>query len=362
MSSQKPLTLLSLGVLIITIAQGCSLPGTQLFRQVPKVYGILKLDPSITTGNFKDKFGAVNDVVNNNNESAGSLSTLTISRIQQFQKDNLFAVSTGGGLYNTNNGGQNWRQIATSEGVVTLGLDFAKESDSGKLIIGGSVNTTGKIYLSEGDKELKEIHSDVPGGTSIPFVSISPRVNSSFFAIVRNTANDEIIVSTDNGGSWKKTEKLTTRVKSLTKGANGVNLLLENNKLLSQNNLDDSSPTFDTVEPNINFGTQTIVKSVVLSGTTYTLTSTGLYKSQSDGTQVKYSLPITDSPVLDFAIDPNNPSHYLVGVGVRLLETSNSGATWTVRNDVGEEEGAGKIQVIHFDPFTAGQVYLGRGV
>jgi hypothetical protein len=361
MSSQRPLTLLALGVLIVTIAQGCTFPGANLLQPAPKNYGVLKLDPLVDNPDYKGKFGAVNDIVGNDGTtSVGTLNGLTISQINQYQKESVFVFSKTGGLYNTNNGGRNWRQVGTTEGLNSLSMDYSKSGDTTQVLVSGSVNTTGKIYLSTNEKELKEVHSDVPGDTSIPFVSISPRSNSNFLAIVRNSVSDEIIVSVDAGSSWRKSEKLPSRVRSLTKSSNGVNLLLENNQLRRQNNSNDGEPTFDIIDVASNFANQTILKTVDTSVGQFLLTNAGLYRVNSDST-TKFSLPVTDSPVLDFAIDPYNTEHYIAGVGTRLLETTNSGSTWTVRSDVGNEAGAGKIYVTHFDPFVTGQIYLGRG-
>lgn len=359
MSTPRPLMLATLGVLIVTIAQGCSFP--QVLPQKEVNYGILKLDPKIDREEFKGKFGTVNTIVNADGSSTNTdLANTTITSISQFKENDLFALSSSGIIYNTDNGGVAWRQIKAADNFTAQYIDYAKDDDE-KIIISGSLGGTGKIYLSTNEGQLTQIYSDVPGGTSIPYVFLSKRNNDQIIAVVRNNAGDELISSSDGGKSWQKYEKLTSRVRAWNIEDKQLVFLSENNEVKKQSNTNDSSPIFDVEKPVAEFQNQTINKVIYTTGTSFVLTNAGLYRKSSEGAIGKISLPITDAPVISMAVDPFDSSHYVAGVGTKLLETKNGGSSWTVRNDVGTEIGAGRVLVTHFDPFQQGQIFLGRG-
>lgn len=362
MTTSSPLTLAALGVFILTVAQGCTFPGSEYLQPKVVSYGLLKMDPSIT-GDYKNKFGAINTLANTDgSEVQGDLTNANIIRIEQYQKDNLFVFTRRGNIFNTNNGGINWRQVSTSEGFTGGAMDFSTDDDS-RIVIGGAINATGKIFLSVNEAPLQEIHSDVPGGTNIPFVALNKTNNNIIYAIVRNSVADALIISTDGGSSWRKTDTLPARVTRFGIIQNKLTINLENNQQRVQNNLDGMFPTFDIHDLALGLNAnKKVLKTLTVNDANLTLTEEGLYYTAQDGSKHKYILPITDSPVYDFDIEPTNTNHIIAGVGTRLLETFNGGNTWTVRNDVGEEQGAGKIQVTHFDPFVSGQIYLGRGI
>lgn len=360
MSTPRPLMLATLGVLIVTVAQGCTFP--QIIPQRAEAYGILKLDPNIDREEFRGRFGTVNTVANADGSPANAdLSRTSITQLYQFEQNNLFAVASTGSIYNTNNGGVSWRQVNSVDGFNAQWLDYGRDDDT-KIIVSGAQGGTGKIFLSTNESSLTQVYSDVPGGTSIPFAMVSKRNNNQLVAVVRNGAGDELITSNDGASSWQKYEKLPARVKQWRVENQQLTMLLENNQVRRQNNTNDAAPTFDVTNATTGLPSNQTINSVVRgANATFTLTNTGLFRASSEGTVIQISLPITDSPVLSFAVDPFNPSRYIAGVGTRLLETSNGGSSWTIRNDVGTDNGAGRILVTHFDPFVNGQIFLGRG-
>lgn len=359
--SSRPVLLASLGVLILTAFQGCTLPGANLLPQNKVLScGILKLDPNITEGDYKDKFGAINAVVKSDGSNASSdLSKVSITKLFQADDKTVYAVTTNGGVFNTNNGGRNWKQNSVPDSAVIQDLNYI-DSDQAHLYVGGNASNTGKIYAADSSSGLHEVYSDVPGGTTIPFVYISNRNTNDIIAILRSKTSDTIIHSFDNASSWQKLLVLPSKVVDFSYPNKVMNLLLENGTILRQNNEDDTNPTFETVNQIVDFSKQSIKKVMNNSGLEYTLTATSFYRKDGAGVVSKLTLPITDARLWDFDIDPFDASHYIVGIGTRLLETKNSGNTWDVRSDVGSDSNPCAIKVTKFDVFTKGQIYLGR--
>jgi hypothetical protein len=187
-------------------------------------YGILKQDPLVK----KDTFGKINAVktINSKVDPTG-LEPLSITKLEQINKDTLFALTREKGVFRTIDGGKNWQRIYTFPVVYTEEkekqkqleedlkkndeltiTDFYVDPANTKLVyMSANSGKKGKIFKTEdGGKTVREVYSEINGETSVDFVVIDPSESNHVYALLNKNA---LIATNDGGKTWQKINDYT---------------------------------------------------------------------------------------------------------------------------------------------------------
>jgi hypothetical protein len=208
-------------ICILGTAFSCSLPGNLLGSKPQITLGILKKDPNVKN----DGFVRANSLTSFDNQVDNQgLSGVSVNKLVRYDKDTLFAVTTGKGIIKTTDAGVNWKRMfffpinstnsdekaKTKENTAKIAAndalivnDLAVDPRNSKKIFAAlTEGGVGKIYesIDSGDT-FKEIYKEVSDKITVNLVAVDPVETEKIYAVLSGGA---LIKSTDGGQTWQK--------------------------------------------------------------------------------------------------------------------------------------------------------------
>lgn len=312
---------------IALLGASCSLTGK------PVQVGVVK------TANGGVDWQPANQIVNNEK----SLLSRSISQLKFNQAgDKIFASSFDGGLFSTEDAGENWKELLS--GVVIY--DFAIDPTNEDIIYAASyLGDRGRVIATrDGGKSWTEVYSDA--GTKNPVRTIAINPNNTTEIMIGLTKG-AVISSSDSGASWKLVQSYKDRVSRILWQSGAVYIVArETGVFKSTDNGISFQQITKTLVPTIN-GSRTSIfgKSISQyrqlaidpnnSSTLWLTTDKGLFRTFDGGTSWNYvSMPFRqqDSEPLAVSVAPSSSSVIYASSNSIIYKSLDGGNTWSATN------------------------------
>ncbi|MDP2933115.1 MAG: hypothetical protein Q8N81_03200, partial [bacterium] len=184
-------------VLAITLtAQSCALNPFGGSDQVSG--GVLK---SSDSGESWTLFASVGD--------SGSLKSVSSARIRMDMKNDgtLYLASPTHGVFQSVNGGQNWKKILGNAKIYDLQIN---PTNSDELFAGGTQGSKARVFKSsDRGSTWVEVYSESLTNNFVSAVSFDPRDPKVIYI---GLSTGEIIVSRNSGSTWDLLSTISNRV------------------------------------------------------------------------------------------------------------------------------------------------------
>ncbi len=218
---KRVLMLFLSSIIILTTAQSCSIPG---FRnnQTPATLGLLKKGDPRSKSDKYIKINAVKQL--DGNISVDGLSGISGIKLVNYNKDTLYFLTSGKGLFKTTDGGYTWQRkyifkvqsnktdqkqrdteinnlINLNNSVVFTDLAI-DPSNENIIYLAGKYSNFGKIYQSiDGGETFNEIYTEINQNIAVNLLAINPQRPLRVFAVL---SGGSLIRSNDGGVTWQK--------------------------------------------------------------------------------------------------------------------------------------------------------------
>jgi photosystem II stability/assembly factor-like uncharacterized protein len=391
------------GLLILTTAQSCSLPGINLFNNQAKVnykYGVLKFDPNITV----DKFAFVNHIKTGDSIADNALSSFQTFNFKAYNSDRLFVLTQEKGLFVSPNGGQFWErkyvfpingqkqedinnQIARNDQFKALSYTIQDENNF--LVAGIDNDSKGKIFkTNNGGSSFTQVYTEFGKDISVEIIKIDPQNKNIVYAVLTGGA---VIKSNDFGNNWQKIQSFRETPiifdflnnnqiyalfgKSGLKisndgGNNWTDQALTKSSSNIGENLNRDALIFNPLDRNETFGEFKTIKFIqsnlnpaLIPG--FLIADRQLWISGDIKTQkfVKIPLPVQNeqNELNDIAYSPSlGQNKIYIALNDKLLISEDTGKSWNVNDNLklNKDLTIGDIQSINFDPNNDKIMYL----
>ncbi len=209
----------------------------------------------------------------------------------------MYASSYSGGLYYSEDAGENWNGYLP--GIPVYDFVFNPNDEN---VIYASVYLSGRGRLlasRDGGKSWNEIYSDVNSKNPVRAVAVNPNNTDE---ILIGLARGGLIKSEDNGQSWHLLQNYNDRVNKIVWENNDLYVIVKGTGVFKST---DSGASFAQVTRNLR------VPSTTNNNRSFSYLSTSI----NDYRQM--------------AIDPNNSDHLLVTTNRGLFESFDAAASWT---------------------------------
>ena len=423
----KFFTILVTSITVMTAATGCTIPGVGTIGGGPSsLYGVLKNDPNNTdiSGGTYLRANAVQigPTTDSKDVNGTALASLSIRKLQQVDKDTLYALTVEKGLFLSSNGGVTWKRkyiyninsnkstpeekTADTNAKIQQNdqfniVDFAFDVASPKTIYiaGKDITKVGKIFKSidYGDN-FAPTYTEVEPNISVNRLTIDPLNPNRVYAILEKGA---IIRSLDGGSNWQKiyglidppvsigfvvssnnllyalTDKslltspddgttwTNTPLKKRPKAANSVNSVSNNNNYFNGGSQDMlSSITKIVFVQNGDYDTlKTRQDRGINTLEVFVIAEQQLWYTDnlaSGLAPVNLPLQNTQNNLLDIAYDPKiGTNKLMLSVDNKLLISGNKGQSWAISDNIRTQEKIGSIYQIVIDRQNPEINYLG---
>lgn len=217
-----------------------------------------------------------------------NLSQNVIQLINAADKD-ILAVNTKGGIFKTNNWGEEWSVLLDLKSNPTA--TGVNPNNTNEIYIGAISSKRARLYRTtslEKDAKWQEIYTEPKSGTFFVSVKVDPKNDNIVYALL---SSGVLLKSYNKGLDWVMATNLKTSVIELA---------------------------IDTNSPN----------TVFIAG------STKIFISQDGGFTFEESTPklklvaVTGAQITSFAVNPNNSREIYIGSTGELIRTQNMGETW----------------------------------
>lgn len=269
----------------------------------------------------------------------------------------LYLGTTSNGLFQSNDGGETWKNVAFPDKAYGLIFD-PKNAD---IMYGSGIfNGRAKIFKRVGEnQEWKEIYTEPADGTIISALAIDNRNSQVLYA---GTNEGVIIKSSDAGVSWVNLRKAEGPIISVSFDvANSSHVLfgifqvgiLETND--GGTNIVDISEKIDPV------GRITSVNALTadpfLAGVAYTGTDAGVFRRSPDGTWNQLNIIESSKvfPIRTIAINPKNSREILYSSSKAIYKSIDGGVKWSTF----QLETSKDISILKYIPSEPSKIYAG---
>lgn len=217
----KRISLVSVsGLLILSTAAGCSLPGLPFGNKekgIEIIGGVIKKDPSIK----KDGYIQANSVKGG---GENALKVYDTKQFNRFDKNSLQLLTKQKGLVVSNDSGKNWERkyiypvtaenggklsdndfnnaIAKNDAIDERSFSVNPANKDNIVIAGKDADGLGKIFTTvNGGKNFVLSYSEVQTGIGVNLISINPKNPNRIFGLLEKGA---LVRSLDGGVNWQK--------------------------------------------------------------------------------------------------------------------------------------------------------------
>ncbi len=295
----------------------------------------------IKTANGGVDWQPANKIVNNEK----TLLTKSISQLKFSNNgEKIFASSFDGGLYSTEDAGENWAEVLS--GVIIY--DFAIDPNDDKNMYAASyLADRGRlISTKDGGKSWTEVYSDAGSKNPVRAVAINPNNSSE---VMIGLAKGALIQSSDSGTSWRLINNYNDRINRIHWQSNsevyvvvnktGVFRSIDNGNSFTQISKSLVAPS-DRSKSTL-FSTKDIKDyrqlAIDPSNTSalWLTTNKGLFRSNDGGNRWNYvSMPFrqVDASPFAVAVAPTSSSVLYVSSNYIIFKSIDGGINWSSSN------------------------------
>lgn len=211
--------------------------------------------------------------------------------------DRLYASSYNGGLFSSDDAGENWTEVL---GSVPL-YDFAFDPFDDQVIYAAAyLSERGRVFkTADGGKSWNEIYSDAGEENPVRAIGINP-LNPS--EILIGTGKGSVILSSDGGASWQLAFNLRERINRIYWTESTLYIVGKETGLYESSN---GGGSFEHLTDKIRV-------------------------NRRDSEVFLYSSRPNDYRQL--AINPNNPENLYLTTNLGVFESNNGGSSWNYVN------------------------------
>lgn len=310
-------------IAISLIGASCS------FNNTAKV-GIVK------TANGGVDWQPANKIVNNDK----SLLEQSISQVKfNNNADKIFASSFDGGLYSSEDAGENWTELLG--GVVIY--DFAFNPNDDNIIYAASfMGDRGRLIATkDGGKSWTEVFSDADTQNPVRSVAVNPNNPAD---IVIGLAKGSLIESMDSGTSWRLLQNYNDRINRIYWQNQDMYVIVKQTGLFKSS---DGGASFQLVSKNLAtpqnrsadyiFGSQIndyrqLGIDQMDPNSLWLTTNKGLFHSTNGGSNWNFvSIPFGQTQSSPFAVSvaPNSGSVIYVSSSATIYKSVDGGVNWS---------------------------------
>ncbi len=248
----------------------------------------------VKTANGGVDWQAANKIVN----AEKSLLEKSISMLKyNGAGDKLFASSYNGGLYSSDDAGENWSEVL---GNVPL-YDFIFDPYDDKIIYAAAyLSERGRVFMTrDGGSSWNEIYSDAGEGNPVRAIAINPASPSE---IIVGTGKGSVIISSDGGASWQLAFNLRERINRIYWTEQGLYVVAKETGLYKST---DNGRSFDRLTERL--------------------------RVRRDGSEI-FMYGSRPNDYRQLAINPGNPDNLYLTTNRGLFESTNGGNSWNYVN------------------------------
>lgn len=266
----------------------------------------------------------------------------------------VYLGTNGSGVFKSDNGGENWRQLFGD----TVARDIEIDPLSSEVVyVSVTSGERGKIFkTSDGGENWDSVYAEAKSGVEILSLKIDRFSSSKIYA--GNSAG-VVLRSVDFGNTWKVINKSDEPVSNIKiSQINPLKIYYATESALFVSN--DGGSSFEELEVKIPERKAAVVSfeldpkndSVIYVGS-----GRNILKSVDGG--VSFSsvniLNPTGPAINGISINPKNSSEWFYGSGFSFYRTFDNGTTWSVT----QLNSTRVIKVIEIDPINPDIIYLG---
>lgn len=320
-----------------------------------------------TTGAVKTINGGADWTAINQLGQEGSLGSfsLHVMRFDPKNREIIYAGTANGGLYKSENSGDNWVNILDKIAVNDLAVS---PEDSGVIYAAGSFSGVGKVLkTTDGGKSWQQKYSEATAETPVRSISLNP---SNPQQMVIATESGNVIRSLDGGESWQLLRNFQSRINQVVWTNHGVYALVRSGGLYKGSGTADdfveltgamkSQNFFDQFSNSgaIQVFNQTYVDPLS-SNLIYLTTNRGLFKSVDSGKNwqaVKLPVKQENLNARAIAVSRQSSNVVLTSVGNVVYKSTDGGISFQTQSVPGLNS---FVNVIIMDPERPQIIYAG---
>lgn len=290
----------------------------------------------VKTANGGVDWQPANKIINNEK----SLLSRSISQMKFNQAgDKIFASSFDGGLYSSEDAGENWTEVL---GGVLI-YDFAIDPTNENIMYAASyLGDRGRlINTRDGGKTWTEVYSDAGAKNPVRTVAINPNNTTE---IMIGLGKGSVISSTDSGSSWKLVQSYNDRITRIIWLSGEVYVLAQETGVFkSTDNGSSFTQITKTLVPAINNSRSSIFGRSISqyrqlavdpsnSSTLWLTTDKGLFRSYDGGNSWNYvNMPVRQRDASPFAVSvaPSSSSVIYASSNSVVFKSLDGGETWS---------------------------------
>lgn len=211
--------------------------------------------------------------------------------------DKLYASSYNGGLYSSDDAGENWTEVL---GNVPL-YDFVFNPFDNQIIYAAAyLSERGRVFVTrDGGSSWNEIYSDAGEGNPVRAIAINP---FSPTEIIIGTGKGSVVFSSDSGTSWQLSTTLRERINRIYWTEQSLYVIGQETGLYKSSN----------------------------GGRSFDRLTERLRVDRDDSEIFLYGSRPNDYRQL--AINPNNPDNLYLTTNRGMFESNNGGNSWNYVN------------------------------
>lgn len=336
--------------LVLLMAQSCSFLGGG---------GTLGIIKTVDGGGTWQSYNQIEG------EKTGNISGLIVSELMfdPTNRETVYASSTNGGLWQSKDSAQTWKQILSE---ITIYDFFVDPTDTKRIYVAGTYNNHGKILKTENSgASWDQIYNEASVKNAVNTITANPTNTSELYAALNSGI---IIKSQDRGVNWfvvynaedqvlkmrynplNSQLYVLARTKGLARSSDGG----QSWTVISNSLVGISTPlgTYEASSQYIKFALDDQSSQVI-----YLTTSAGLFKTTDEGTSwTSLKLPVRDESMRPRAIASSRGGVVAyTSIDNTIYKTVNGGQSWQTQS----LPTGNRVNSIIIDPVLPQIAYLG---
>ena len=255
-------------------------------------------------------------------------------------KDKIFASSFDGGLYSTEDAGENWSEVLSDVPI----YDFVFNPNNDQIIYAASyLGERGRLLITkDGGKSWNEVYSDAGNKNPVRAVAVNPNNPSE---VVIGLGKGALIKSTDEGATWQLSQNYNDRISKIVWESGSLYVVVKKTGIFRSTDNGSSyeqitrslAKVSNRVQASI-FGASSVndYRQLAIdpynSNNLFVTTNKGLYQSFDGGSSWKYvSMPVREQDANPYAVAMSQDGGSVIYVSSNsvIFKSTDGGSTWS---------------------------------